>query len=184
MEFDAVIAIRFFCIFPGDAGCLHSPYGQKRLFFVTFRLRRMTDSFPEYDVRDMRQYETILTTHEGAYGSASKSEHLVCQEDIIVGQNILIEISARHIHLSDADLETLFGKGYQLTNKKNLSQPGQFACEEKVTVIGAKGEQKMSVLGPTRKATQVELSLTDARALGLRLLSENLEISKELQDVN
>ena len=56
MEFDAVIAIRFFCIFPGGAGCLHSPYGQKRLFFVTFRLRRMTDSFPEYDVR---RHETI-----------------------------------------------------------------------------------------------------------------------------
>ena len=79
-------------------------------------------------------------------------------------KKIIVETSARHIHLSDADLETLFGKGYQLTNKKNLSQPGQFACEEKVTVIGAKGEQKMSVLGPTRKATQVELSLTDARA--------------------
>ena len=83
-------------------------------------------------------------------------------------KKIIVETSARHIHLSDADLETLFGKGYQLTNKKNLSQPGQFACEEKVTVIGAKGEQKMSVLGPTRKATQVELSLTDARALGLQ----------------
>ena len=83
-------------------------------------------------------------------------------------KKIIVETSARHIHLSDADLETLFGKGYQLTNKKNLSQPGQFACEEKVTVVGAKGEQKMSVLGPTRKATQVELSLTDARALGLQ----------------
>ena len=78
-------------------------------------------------------------------------------------KKIIVETSARHIHLSDADLETLFGKGYQLTNKKNLSQPGQFACEEKVTVVGAKGEQKMSVLGPTRKATQVELSLTDAQ---------------------
>lgn len=57
-------------------------------------------------------------------------------------KKIIVETSARHIHLSDADLETLFGKGYQLTNKKNLSQPGQFACEEKVTVVGAKGEQK------------------------------------------
>ena len=50
-------------------------------------------------------------------------------------KKIIVETSARHIHLSDADLETLFGKGYQLTNKKNLSQPGQFACEEKVTVV-------------------------------------------------
>ena len=83
-------------------------------------------------------------------------------------KKIIVETSARHIHLSDADLETLFGKGYQLTNKKDLSQPGQFACVEKVTVVGAKGEQKMSVLGPTRNATQVELSLTDARSLGLQ----------------
>ena len=83
-------------------------------------------------------------------------------------KKIIVETSARHIHLSDADLETLFGKGYQLTNKKDLSQPGQFACEEKVTVVGTKGEQKMSVLGPTRNATQIELSLTDARSLGLK----------------
>lgn len=82
-------------------------------------------------------------------------------------KKFIVETSARHVHLSNADLETLFGKGYQLTNKKNLSQPGQFACAEKVTVIGAKGEQKMSVLGPLRNATQVELSLTDARSLGL-----------------
>ena len=82
----------------------------------------------------------------------------------------IVETSARHIHLSDKDLATLFGEGYTLTNKKDLSQPGQFACEEKVTVVGAKGEQKMSVLGPTRATTQVELSLTDARSLGLKAL--------------
>ena len=61
-------------------------------------------------------------------------------------KKFIVETSARHIHLSKEDLETLFGDGYQLTNKKNLSQPGQFACEEKVTVVGTKGEQKMSVL--------------------------------------
>lgn len=83
-------------------------------------------------------------------------------------KKIIVETSARHIHLSDQDLETLFGAGYQLTKKKELSQPGQFACDEKVTVIGPKGEQKMSVLGPTRTATQVEISLTDARSLGLQ----------------
>lgn len=85
-----------------------------------------------------------------------------------MAKNFIVETSARHIHLSNEDLETLFGKGYQLTNKKDLSQPGQFACVEKVTVVGTKGEQKMSVLGPTRNATQVELSLTDARSLGLQ----------------
>lgn len=81
---------------------------------------------------------------------------------------IMVETSARHLHLSQADLETLFGAGYQLTNKKDLSQPGQFACEEKVEVVGPKGSLRMSILGPTRAATQVEVSFTDARALGLR----------------
>ena len=85
-------------------------------------------------------------------------------------EKLLVEISARHAHLSDADLETLFGKGYKLTPKKDLSQPGQYACEEKITVRGARGELKMSVLGPTRKATQVELSLTDARTVGVKAL--------------
>ena len=82
-------------------------------------------------------------------------------------EKILVEVSARHIHLSDADLAVLFGEGHQLTCKKELSQPGQFACEEKVLVKGARGELKMSVLGPTRKDTQVEVSLTDARTLGV-----------------
>ena len=82
-------------------------------------------------------------------------------------EKILVEVSARHIHLSQEHLETLFGAGYQLTCKKMLSQPGQFACEEKVTLVGAKSQMKLSVLGPVRKETQVELSLTDARALGV-----------------
>ena len=83
-------------------------------------------------------------------------------------KKILIETSARHLHVSRADLDVLYGPGYQLTNKKDLSQPGQFACEEKVTVVGPKGELKMSILGPERSATQVEVSLTDARTLGLK----------------
>ena len=80
-----------------------------------------------------------------------------------------IETSARHIHVSAADLEKLFGAGYERTPKKDLSQPGQYACNEKVTVKGPKGEQKMSILGPTRKQTQIEISLTDARAIGLKV---------------
>ncbi len=83
-------------------------------------------------------------------------------------KTILVETSARHVHLSDADLAVLFGEGYTLTNKKDLSQPGQFACEEKVTVEGPRGSMKMSILGPTRKATQVEVSLSDARTLGIK----------------
>ncbi|MBR3737852.1 MAG: phosphate propanoyltransferase [Eubacterium sp.] len=81
---------------------------------------------------------------------------------------VLVEISARHVHVSQADLETLFGKGYELTVKKMLSQPGQFACEERVRVVGTKGEfPAVSILGPVRPATQVELSLTDARSIGV-----------------
>ena len=82
--------------------------------------------------------------------------------------NVIVEISARHLHLSQEHLDILFGAGHQLTNKKDLSQPGQFACEEKVEVIGAKGSLKMSVLGPVRPETQVELSLTDARSIGVK----------------
>lgn len=82
----------------------------------------------------------------------------------------MVETSARHVHLSQKDLETLFGKGYELTVKKMLSQPGQFASNEKVVVVGERGEKAMSVLGPVRKESQVEVSLTDARSLGLKAL--------------
>lgn len=81
---------------------------------------------------------------------------------------VLVETSARHLHVSQQHLETLFGKDHQLNSKKELSQPGQFAAEEKVRVVGPRGELSMSILGPVRKSTQVEVSLTDARALGLK----------------
>lgn len=80
---------------------------------------------------------------------------------------ILVETSARHVHVTDETLEILFGKGHALTKKKDLSQPGQFACEERVTVVGPKKElANVSILGPTRSANQVELSATDARSIG------------------
>ena len=80
---------------------------------------------------------------------------------------IMVETSARHIHVCQSTLETLFGKDAQLTNKKDLSQPGQFACVEKVKVVGPKGDLTMSILGPVRPADQVEVALTDARKLGI-----------------
>ena len=80
-----------------------------------------------------------------------------------------VGISARHVHLSQSDLETLFGKGYQLTPMKELSQPGQYAAKEQVTVVGPKGElAKVRVLGPVRGATQVEVAMTDAMKLGIK----------------
>lgn len=84
-----------------------------------------------------------------------------------MSKEFIVETSARHVHVTQEDLEILFGKGATLTKKKDLSQPGQFACEEKVTIIGAKDQTKASILGPTRKATQVELSATDARSIGI-----------------
>ena len=79
---------------------------------------------------------------------------------------VLVETSARHVHLSQQDLETLFGEGYQLTNKKDLSQPGQFACTERVDVVGAKKTLAgVTILGPVRGKSQVDL--TDARSIGV-----------------
>jgi len=85
-----------------------------------------------------------------------------------MSKEFIVETSARHVHVSQEALETLFGKGAALTHKKDLSQPGQFACEERVTVVGPKKElPNVSILGPVRPATQVELSATDARSIGL-----------------
>lgn len=81
---------------------------------------------------------------------------------------VIVEISARHIHLSEREVNALFGKGYNLTPKRFLSQPGQFVCEEKVEIIGPKDSiKRVSVLGPVRNQTQVELSMTDARRVGI-----------------
>lgn len=83
-------------------------------------------------------------------------------------KQVLIETSARHVHLSRKDLDTLFGEGYELTKKKDLSQPGQFACNERVDVIGPKRTLTgVSILGPVRKDTQVEISMTDSRSIGV-----------------
>ena len=77
--------------------------------------------------------------------------------------------SARHIHLCRADVEKLFGAGYQLQKFKDLSQPGQYACKEQVTVVGPKGKiERVRVLGPERPETQIEIALTDSFALGIR----------------
>ena len=85
-----------------------------------------------------------------------------------MSKKFIIETSARHVHVTQEHLEILFGKGATLTHKKDLSQPGQFACEERVTVVGPKKElANVSILGPVRPDTQVELSATDARSIGV-----------------
>ena len=83
-------------------------------------------------------------------------------------KEVLVETSARHVHVSREALDILFGEGYELTRKKDLSQPGQYSCEERVAVVGSKSSfPAVSILGPIRPATQVELSLTDARSIGV-----------------
>ena len=92
-------------------------------------------------------------------------EHLI---DEIIGRIFIeLEASGRHVHLSKGDALTLFG--HELTEKRPLSQPGQFVCNERVTIIGEKGRfENVAVLGPERGDTQVELSLTDCVSLGVR----------------
>lgn len=86
-----------------------------------------------------------------------------------MGYKVPVGLSNKHLHLSQADLETLFGKGYELHPTKPLKQPGQFASEEKVDIVGPKNTLKgIRVLGPVRKETQVELAMTDARTLGIK----------------
>ena len=82
---------------------------------------------------------------------------------------VKVGLSNKHMHLKAEDIEKLFGKGHELTVFKDLVQPGQFACEEKVDVVGPKGTLKgIRVLGPARPETQVELAVTDARAIGIK----------------
>lgn len=94
--------------------------------------------------------------------------------------NIPIEVSARHTHLSKEAVEALFGQNHQLTPKRELSQPGQFLCEERVNVIGENGILKnVAVLGPERKQTQVEISITDSIKLGIK---SKIRESGDLED--
>lgn len=81
-----------------------------------------------------------------------------------------VEAIERHVHLSRQDIDALFGKGYQLTKAKDLSQPGQFICKERINLVGPKGTLKnVIILGPERQETQVEVSGTDALTLGIKV---------------
>ena len=93
-------------------------------------------------------------------------------------KEMMIEISARHAHLTQEAVEILFGKGHTLTLKKELSQPGQYACEEKIIVKGPRNELKMSVLGPVRNVNQIEISLIKYEKV-LTTVSEFKAVVKE-----
>lgn len=86
-----------------------------------------------------------------------------------MGYKVPVGLSNKHLHLTEEHIEVLFGKGHKLTPKKNLVQPGQFASEEKVDIVGPKGTLKgIRVLGPARPQTQIELAMTDARTIGIK----------------
>jgi putative phosphotransacetylase len=88
-----------------------------------------------------------------------------------MSKQFIVETSARHVHVTEEAFHVLFGNEASLTIKKNLSQPGQFASNERVTVVGPKKTiENVSILGPYRKAVQVELSATDARSIGLPIV--------------
>jgi len=99
---------------------------------------------------------------------ALSRDYLVRASEACRSESILIEVSAHHIHLSQPHVEALFGPGHQLTKHADLSQPGQFACKEQLTIVGPKGRiERVRVLGPTRKATQVEIAMTEQFKLGI-----------------
>ena len=84
-------------------------------------------------------------------------------------KDVLVEISARHAHVTQEHLEVLFGEGATLTQTKSLSQPGQFATSQKIDVVGPRNTLKgVTILGPVRSATQVEVAATEARTLGIK----------------
>ncbi|MBU3145254.1 phosphate propanoyltransferase [Clostridium sp. CF012] len=110
----------------------------------------------------MDKYNAVLKLLlEAVQANAPSTE---VKEDIY---EIPVGVSNRHIHLSEADLNSLFGEGYQLTKSKDLSQPGQYACKETVTICGPKGAiEKIRILGPVRSKTQVEVLTGDSFKLG------------------
>ena len=99
--------------------------------------------------------------------------------EYLIFMEVMIEVSARHVHLSGEAIDCLFGKNYKLTPKKMLSQPGQYLCEERVDVVGPKFIFKnVAVLGPERKNTQVEMSITDTIKMGVNhFIRESGDIS-------
>lgn len=110
-----------------------------------------------------KEYEVLMQALLKAVQEASKENAAGTAAGVPVG------ISNRHIHLSQTDLDQLFGAGYQLTPMKELSQPGQFACKETVTICGPKGAiEKVRVLGPVRKETQIEIVAGDCFKLGVK----------------
>lgn len=118
----------------------------------------------------MENYESVLKLLLEAVKASGNSapQSSTPESSCCVGNAIPIGTSNRHLHLSQNDLNVLFGQGYQMTKLKDLSQPGQFACKETVTICGPKGAiEKVRILGPVRNKTQVEVLEGDSFKLGV-----------------
>lgn len=118
----------------------------------------------------MDRYEEIIKTIiETVQANVASSQAAADSHDHGKNKEIPVGISNRHVHLSQADLETLFGTGYQLSKMKDLSQTGQYACKETLTICGPKGAvEKVRILGPVRNRTQVEVMAGDCIKLGIK----------------
>jgi acetate kinase len=131
---------------------------------------RVKPSHPvaEISMRHSRARLLVVETDE-AYAIAQETVQLVLEQDKLKGQRpIPVAVSARHVHLSPATIEKLFGEGYQLTERNPLSQPGQYAAQETVRVIGPKNcFESVRILGPPRNLDQLEISRTDEFFLGI-----------------
>jgi len=125
----------------------------------------------------MDKYEAMLKlltdAIEANKGNLVPPEEKNCTKEIPVG------VSNRHLHLSQEDLNLLFGEGYQMAKMKDLSQPGQYACNETVTICGPKGAiEKVRILGPVRSKTQIEIMTGDCFKLGVK---PNVKMSGDLE---
>lgn len=131
---------------------------------------RVSDASPVYDISEpgsrVRIY--VIATNEELAMARDAAQIVMERFRVNTERTIPIAVSARHVHLCQEHIETLFGKGHQLTEHKPLSQPGQYACVEKVNLIGPRKRiDGVRVLGPARPETQVEISRTDEFHLGI-----------------
>ena len=125
----------------------------------------MMHYYSEQEIRDIIASvvsQSGLTAKGGAKAEEQKPRETVKNP-------VPVEVSARHVHLTQEAVEMLYGKGHKLTKKRDLSQPGEFLAEERVKIVTNKGEfSNVAVLGPARSAVQVELSMTDCKTLGVK----------------
>lgn len=117
--------------------------------------------YSEKEIRDI-----ITSVVKESLGGVQSAAQRPCETGKL---SVPVEVSARHVHLTQEAVEKLFGKGHKLTKKRDLSQPGEFLAEERVKIVTNKGEfANVAVLGPARPAVQVELSMTDCKTLGIK----------------